>query len=134
MRNMARMNGQSAVGLSLIKASDANTVEIMAQVRQLLSTLEQELPDEYELVLAKDTSTSIHAALNNVLQNLGLGILLTGGVLLLFLHQPRLTLIATVSMPLAVVASFSLMYASGLAPTPFHSWRWRFRSGCSSPT
>lgn len=119
MRNVARMNGQSAIGLSLIKASDANTVAIMAQVRQLLNTLEQELPDEYELVLAKDTSTTIQDSLNTVLQNLGLGILLTGGVLLLFLHQPRLTLIATVAMPLAVIASFSLMYASGFTANAF---------------
>ena len=119
VRNVARFNGESAVGLSLIKASDANTVEIMAQVRRLLTTLERELPDEYELVLAKDTSTIIHNSLNNVLQNLGLGILLTGGILLLFLHQPRLTLIATVSMPLAVIASFSLMYASGFSANAF---------------
>ncbi|MDY0093634.1 MAG: efflux RND transporter permease subunit, partial [Candidatus Vecturithrix sp.] len=119
VRNVARLNGQSAVGLSLIKASDANTVEIMAQVRQLLNTLEREIPDEYDLVLAKDTSKIIHNSLNNVLQNLGLGILLTGGILLLFLHQPRLTLIATVSMPLAVIASFSLMYASGFSANAF---------------
>ncbi|PIE34861.1 acriflavin resistance protein [candidate division KSB3 bacterium] len=115
IRSMARMNGKTAVGLSLTKSSDANTVEIMRKVRKELAKLEQELPQDFELILAKDASTSIEASVNDVFVNLGIGILLTAGVLFLFLHNVRLTLIATVTLPIAVISTFALMSASGFS-------------------
>jgi HAE1 family hydrophobic/amphiphilic exporter-1 len=115
VRNMARMNGKSAIGLSLTKSSDANTLQIMAKVRKLIAQFKQELPDDYELILASDNSTVIQASIDDVISNLIVGILLTAGVLLVFLHQPRLTLIATITLPIAVIATFAVMYASGFS-------------------
>ena len=113
VRSMARMNGKTAVGLSLTKSSSANTVEIMKTVRKELGKLEQELPEDVELILAKDDSTNIEASVNDVFVNLGLGILLTAGVLFLFLHNVRLTFIATLTLPIAVISTFALMQATG---------------------
>jgi hydrophobic/amphiphilic exporter-1 (mainly G- bacteria), HAE1 family len=113
MRSMARMNGQTAVGLSLKKSSDANTVEIMQHVQPLIRKLETELPPDFEIILAQDNSTAIEASVNDVFVNLGLGILLTAVVLLLFLHNARLTLIATIALPVAVISTFTLMFAFG---------------------
>ena len=114
-RSMARMNGQSAVGISLTKSSSANTVEIMKTVRKELDKLKQELPEDFELILAQDDSTAIEASVNDVFVNLGLGILLTAGVLFLFLHNVRLTIIATVTLPIAVISTFALMNVSGFS-------------------
>lgn len=113
VRSMARMNGESAIGISLTKASDANTLEIMKRVRKLVQQLEQEIPHDYKLVMAKDTSTVIRDSVNDVIANLVLGILLTAGVLLLFLHDFRVTIIATITLPVAVIATFTLVWASG---------------------
>ena len=96
VRSIARMNGESAIGLSLTKASDANTLDIMKQVKKLLDQLKQEIPQDYRLIIAKDKSTVIQDSVNDVISNLVLGILLTAGVLLLFLHDFRVTIIATI--------------------------------------
>lgn len=113
VRSLARMNGESAIGISLTKASDANTLEIMQQVRKLVQQLQQEIPPDFQLVIAKDKSTVIRDSVNDVILNLGLGILITAGVLLLFLHDVRLTMIATITLPVAVIATFTLMWMSG---------------------
>ena len=113
VRNMAKMNGKTAVGLSLTKSGSANTLEIMQDVNKLIANLRKEIPADYEIILASDKSGVIQDSINDVLSNLGVGILLTAGVLLLFLQNVRLTLIATVTLPVAVISTFSLMYASG---------------------
>ncbi len=113
VRSMARMDGKSAVGISLTRSSSANTIEIMNKVRKTLSKLETELPEDFELVLAQDNSTTIEASISDVFSNLGIGILLTAGVLFLFLHNVRLTIIATVTLPIAIIATFSVMLATG---------------------
>ncbi len=113
VRNMAKMDGKTAVGLSLTKSGSANTLEIMQDVKKLIAKLQAEIPADYQIVLANDKSQIIQDSINDVLSNLGVGILLTAGVLLLFLQNVRLTLIATVTLPVAVISTFSLMYASG---------------------
>ncbi len=113
VRSLARMNGKTAVGLSLTKSSNANTLDIMEQVRKDMDRLRTELPEDFELILAQDNSTTIEASVNDVFVNLGLGILLTAGVLFIFLHNVRLTVIATISLPVAIISSFTLMYAAG---------------------
>lgn len=113
VRSMACMDGRTAIGISLTKSSSANTVAIMKQVRKVLRQLETELPEDFEIILAKDASTTIEASVNDVFINLGLGILLTAGVLFLFLHNVRLTIIATITLPVAVISTFALMLASG---------------------
>ncbi|MBD3306918.1 hypothetical protein GF339_10835 [candidate division KSB3 bacterium] len=113
VRSIARMNGNTAVGLSLSKSSSANTVEIMENVRQELGKLEQELPQDFDLILAQDDSTTIEASVNDVFISLGIGILLTAGVLLVFLHNVRLTLIATITLPVAIISTFALMNLTG---------------------
>ncbi|GAK48925.1 acriflavin resistance protein [Candidatus Moduliflexus flocculans] len=113
VRNMAKMDGKTAVGLSLTKSGSANTLEIMHDVKKLIAKLQAEIPSDYQIVLANDKSQLIQDSINDVLSNLGIGILLTAGVLLLFLQNVRLTLIATVTLPVAVISTFSLMYASG---------------------
>lgn len=113
VRSEARMNGTTAIGISLTKASSANTVAIMKQVRKEIQQLSAEVPEDFKLILAKDGSTTIEASVNDVFSNLALGILLTAGVLLIFLHNFRLTLIATITLPVAVIATFGLMLLSG---------------------
>ena len=113
VRSLAQMNSKTAVGLSLTKSGDANTLEIMADVRKLIAKLQAEIPADYEIIIANDKSTIIQDSISDVFSNLIVGIILTAGVLWLFLQNVRLTLIATVTLPVAVVATFAWMYASG---------------------
>ena len=113
VRSLARMNGESAIGLSLMKASKANTLDIMKDVHKLIEQLRKELPEGYQIIMSNDKSTVINDSVNDVISNLGLGILLTALVLLIFLHDFRMTVIATVTLPVAVISTFSIMLAAG---------------------
>ncbi|HOX40747.1 MAG TPA: efflux RND transporter permease subunit [bacterium] len=133
-----RTNGKSAVGISVMKQSDASDVNVATEVKKLLGG-EKSLPvtkmvagvvgfhfekEQYEpeLDLAKegitakvtsDPSIYIKESVNGVLESLIEGVILTGLFLLLFLRSIRSTLIVLVSIPTALVITFIGMKAFG---------------------
>ena len=110
---ITRFGGQEAVELALYKEGDANTVQVAKAVRQRLDNLRDELPDGVELTVGVDQSGFIQASIREVLSNATVGGAIAIFVLLLFLKDPRSTLIIAVSIPLSVVATFFLMYRTG---------------------
>lgn len=108
-RELARFNGESSVGLSLVKRSDANTVEVAHQTKKAIERLQSYLPADIKVSTARDRSEFIEESVHDVTSNMIIGILLTAIVLLLFLHSWRGTVIAAVSMPVSIVATFTLL-------------------------
>ena len=112
-RELARFNGRTSVGVSLIKRPDANTVQVADRVRRALDVLTRTLPEDVHIDIARDRSMFIRQAIQDVIGNLLIGILLTAGVLYLFLHTWRGTVIAAVAMPTSIVATFILLRFAG---------------------
>ena len=106
VRELARYQGQPSVSLSIQKQSDANTVATAAGIMEVLEELEAQVPEGAELVVASDRSEFIRDAIQDILKNILIGILLTTGVLFVFLHSWRGTVIAAVAMPATIVATF----------------------------
>lgn len=113
LNELARLNGEPAVSISIQKRSDANPVSTAAGVRAVMERIRSELPPGAEIQVVRDQSEFIEAAVNDVLLNLLLGILLTTAVLFLFLHSWRGTIIAAVAMPVTIIATFLLMDLAG---------------------
>ncbi|MCU0611888.1 MAG: efflux RND transporter permease subunit, partial [Candidatus Eisenbacteria bacterium] len=112
-RSIARFNGQPAVQVDIIKQSGANTVTTADGIYRAVQELRRDLPDGFEIEYADDSSTFIRDAVKDVQQNILIGIVLTSIVLYLFLRNVRVTVVAAVVMPAAIVATFLLMQASG---------------------
>ena len=112
-RELARFNGRPSVGVSLIKRPDANTVRVADLVHRELRRLKRILPEDVHIDIASDRSLFVRQAVEDVISNLLIGILLTAGVLYLFLHTWRGTLIAAVSMPASIIATFILIRFAG---------------------
>lgn len=108
-RELARMNGISSVGLSLVKRSDANSVQVGDKVYKELEQLRASLPSDIEITIARDRTGFIVNSVKDVQDNLILGILLTALVLFLFLHSWKETVIAAVSMPVSIISTFTLL-------------------------
>ncbi len=106
VRELARYQGQPSVSLSIQKQSDANTVATAAGIMEVLEELESQVPEGADLVVASDRSEFIRDAIRDILKNILIGILLTTGVLFVFLHSWRGTVIAAVAMPATIVATF----------------------------
>ncbi len=110
---ITRFGALEAVELAMYKEGDANTVQVAKAVRTRLENIGEELPDGIEVVTGVDQSKFIQASIREVLSNAGLGGLIAIGVLLLFLKDPRSTLIIGISIPISIVTTFFLMYRTG---------------------
>jgi HAE1 family hydrophobic/amphiphilic exporter-1 len=113
IREAALWNGEPAIGVAVKKRSDANTVTVVDGVQAALAELGPVLGDDIEIAVVNESASFVRDSVADVLSNIGIGILLTGLLLFVFLHDWRTTIIAAVAMPVAVVASFLLMEASG---------------------
>lgn len=112
-RQLARYNGISAIGVSLIKRSDANIVEVTDLVKENLEAIKSLLPDDIDIRIASDNSNFIRNSISEVVNNMGIGIILTAVILFLFLHTWQGTVIAAISMPTAIIATFILIRFAG---------------------
>ena len=107
---ITRFGGGESVELALYKEGDANTVQVARAVSERLENLREELPKGIVLTVGADQSGFIEASIREVLQNALLGGAIAVCILLLFLKDPRSTLIIGVSIPLSIVVTFLLMY------------------------
>lgn len=123
--NIARLNGQNAVMISILKLGNASTVDIVDGIRERLPEIRASAPPGTSIEPIFDQSVFVRAAVTGVKSE----ILLVGGlvamIVLLFLGSWRSTLIVLTSIPLALLcsiiglnlvgATFNLMTLGGLA-------------------
>ncbi|MFC1724075.1 efflux RND transporter permease subunit [candidate division KSB1 bacterium] len=112
-RLFSRFNSNSSVGVSLIKRSDANIVEVVDDVLENLDRIKAVIPQDIQIQIASDESTFIRQSISEVVNNIGIGIILTGLILFLFLHSWQGTVIAALSMPTSIIATFILVSSAG---------------------
>jgi hydrophobic/amphiphilic exporter-1 (mainly G- bacteria), HAE1 family len=112
-REQASYNGRSCVGLVLKKRADANTVKVVARVKEELLTIRQSLPTGVEIEVVNDDAGFIQGSVSDVIDNMLIGVLLTALILFLFLHNLKETFIAAVSMPASIIATFTLIHFAG---------------------
>ncbi|MEN8718762.1 MAG: efflux RND transporter permease subunit [Oceanococcaceae bacterium] len=110
-----RIDGREAVELAIFREGDGNTVAIAREVQARLEALRAALPATYALDTLYDQSVFINDAITGVLEAGLLGGLLAILVLYLFLADVRATLVIAAAIPVSVIASFILMYGSGLS-------------------
>ncbi len=115
LRESSTYNGRSVIGLSVIKRSDGNTVEVANGVHEALEDLESILDSDIEVTITSDSSTFVFDSVNDVMSNIMIGIVLTSILLFLFLHDWRQTVVAVISMPVSVIATFLLIERAGFS-------------------
>src|ERR1700760_978352 len=111
--NVVHVNGASAVLLTIMKAGASSTLDIINGVKRLLPSVSQTLPDSLKLTAAGDQSVFVTDAVSSVIREGVIAAALTGMMILLFLGSWRSTLIITVSIPLAILASIAMLSALG---------------------
>src|SRR5579864_8373434 len=112
---LQRLNGTDAVGLQIVKQSDANALQVADSVRVALAKLQNLLPQGSQVVITNDTSVFTRASLDAIQHDLLLSVLLVGGVMLLFLHAWRHTVIVLLAIPTSLISTFLVMYVLGFS-------------------
>lgn len=110
----ARLNGQSAVVLSVFKSSTAGTNEVSKNIAAAISELEEQYPGLSVLTLM-DQGDYITMIINGVLQSMIVGAVLAILILALFLKDVKPTIVVAVSIPLSVLTALILMYFTGIS-------------------
>jgi multidrug efflux pump subunit AcrB len=103
--NAVRVNGASAVLLTIQKAGTSSTLDIINNVKALLPSVSKTLPGSLKLDAVGDQSVYVTDAVSSVIREAIIAGVLTGMMILLFLGSWRSTLIITVSIPLAILAA-----------------------------
>ncbi|WP_322996205.1 efflux RND transporter permease subunit [Castellaniella sp.] len=103
-------NDQSAVLLIVRRQTDANIIETVDAVRDLLPRLQALLPAQVQLTIAQDRTPSIRASLYEAELTLILSVLLVVAVVFAFLGNWRAALIPAIAVPASLISTFSLMW------------------------
>ncbi len=98
-----------AVVLRVIKRGEANAVRVVRELRRRYEQVRAELPAGVELRWFRDDADFVQATVRDAWSSVAQGIALTGLVLILFLRDLRAAMIAFLSLPVAIIASFLAM-------------------------
>ncbi|MDJ0760505.1 MAG: efflux RND transporter permease subunit [Woeseiaceae bacterium] len=108
-------NGKSAARFSITKTNEANVLESLDGVKQLMEEFNENEFKERDLYAAYsfDPSVYIKRSINLLTGNLAAGVLLAIGVLWLFLRQWRATLIIALAIPISLLTTFVVLSLAG---------------------
>ena len=109
-----RMNMNPSIGVHILKQSDANTVVISDQIKATLETLKETLPGGIEVGIIFDQADFINQSMDTIKRCMIQGSLLAMIILFFFLRSVPSTLVIATSIPLSIIATFVLMYFSGM--------------------
>ena len=113
-RTAVRYNGQTAVGLGVVKQSKASTVDVAADVSKALGDLSGLLPAGMKLDIAFDSSTFINSSIDEVKETLIIAMCLVILVVLAFLKSLRATAIPTLAIPISIIGALAAAYFEGV--------------------
>ncbi|MCW5690939.1 MAG: multidrug efflux RND transporter permease subunit [Pseudolabrys sp.] len=108
-------NGKRAVILAVLKEPGANVIDTVDQIKAQLPRLEATIPPAITVDTIIDRTTTIRASVADVQFTLILTIVLVVLVIFLFLRNLSATVIPSITVPLALVATFALMYVAGFS-------------------
>ncbi|MGA0869791.1 MAG: efflux RND transporter permease subunit, partial [Planctomycetota bacterium] len=112
-RIMFRRNGEDMVGLGIQRQARANTLDVIAGVKERVKKLNAALPPDMQLYPSSDDSVYINAAIDEVWQTLAVTALVVIGVIFVFLGSVSATLIPSVTVPVSLVGTFFVLYLLG---------------------
>ncbi len=114
-RSQVRMNGTPAIGLGIIRQAQANTIAVSDRVREQLDLMRPILPEGMSVAVASDDAAFIRQSIREVLIALGISLCLVVGVILVFLHSARATMVPVVTIPVALVGTLGVMALFGFS-------------------
>src|SRR6202047_1238550 len=111
--NIVRQDGRRGALVSVLKAGNGSTIDVVKGIRGLLPRVAQTLPPDTTILPLSDQSIFVRGSVNGVLREAFIAACLTGLMILLFLGSWRSTLIIAASIPLSILVSVLCLSALG---------------------
>jgi multidrug efflux pump len=112
-RRDSRYNGQPAITVGIIKQAVANPLDVSKAVRAVMPEINQSLPQGLTATIGNDSALFIDRSIAAVYHTIGEAILLVVLVIVFFLRSLRASIIPIVTIPISLVATFTLLFAMG---------------------
>ncbi|MFG1374939.1 multidrug efflux RND transporter permease subunit [Xanthobacter oligotrophicus] len=106
-------NGKRGIQLIVFKQPGANVIETVDRVRAMIPRLEAALPPGIKVDIIADRTQTIRASVEDVQFTMLLTIALVVGVIFVFLRNLWATVIPSVTVPMALIGTFAVMYVLG---------------------
>jgi hydrophobe/amphiphile efflux-1 (HAE1) family protein len=114
-RSQAMFNGQPAILLTIIKGADANVIETVDRILELLPEIKRWVPAGMTISVLSDRTTTLRASVHDMQMTLGLSIALVMIVVYLFLRRPTPTIAAGITVPLSLAGTCIAMWLAGFS-------------------
>jgi multidrug efflux pump len=115
LRNAGSSNGRPSVLLLINRQPNANIIETVERVSDLMPLLRASIPKAINLDVVLERTSTIRASLREVERTLLIATALVILVVFLFLRNARATLIPAMAVPVSLVATFGVMYFAGFS-------------------
>lgn len=115
LRSSAFINGKKSVVVAIQRQPDANIIDVVDEVYKLLPQFREQVPASVELTPMFDRSVSVKNSIHDVQFTLFLTIALVIGVIFMFLHNFRMTIIPSLAVPLSIIATYGGMALFGFS-------------------
>ncbi len=113
--SVLRSNGQTGVGLGIIRQAQSNTLDISRDVKRVVAELKPLLPRDVSLFVTNDSALFIEGAIHEVELTLTLAAIIVIAVIWLFLRDWRATLIPAVALPVSLIGTVAAVYLAGFS-------------------
>jgi copper/silver efflux system protein len=114
-RGIAELNGDGeVVGGTIVMRQGENALKTINSVKEKLAKLQKSLPEGVKIVETYDRSGLIERAIDNLSMKLLEEFLVVALVCMVFLFHLRSALVIIVSLPIGILAAFTIMYAQGI--------------------
>jgi hypothetical protein len=113
IRNAGEADGRPAVIVIINREPNANILETVQRVRDLMPFLSASIPAAAQLGVAMERTATIRGSLHEVEKTLVAAVILVILVVFLFLRRVRATLIPAAAVPVSIVSTFGFMYLAG---------------------
>jgi len=113
VESISTLDGVPGVILQIQKISDANTLNVIGEIKRVIPEIEERIGTDYKMQYFNDTSDFINESLHHVLFDLIYGGILAIIIVFLFLRNVTATLVSAVAIPTSIIGTFFLMDVFG---------------------
>jgi multidrug efflux pump len=108
-----RFNGDTGVGLGIVRQSGANTLAVAQAAKDVMADIEKDLPEGIQINMGNDSTQFINQAIRSVYTTLFEAAVLVTIVVFLFLGSVRATVVPMITVPICLLATFAVLWIAG---------------------
>ncbi|HEU4379472.1 MAG TPA: efflux RND transporter permease subunit [Hyphomicrobiaceae bacterium] len=114
-RASASFNGQPAILLTIVKSADANVIDTVDRILELIPEIKRWVPAGMDISILSDRTITLRASIFDMQLTLALSIALVMVVVYIFLRRPTPTIAAGITVPLSLAGTCAAMWLAGFS-------------------